>query len=112
MLRFRFVLLTIGIFTLGALLPTTAEAGNLVTWLRKCVENKPPYAHVPTVGVSVGTPSPERYTGGRPCRQWYGYGWGVPTYNWGYFGARYQPVCICHKGYYGDFVQWSYRRGY
>ena len=62
----------------------------------------------------VGTPpGPHRYpeynTG---CYPWYGYGFGVPTYNWGYFGATYRPVCIGHTGYYGDFLQWSYRRGY
>ncbi len=43
---------------------------------------------------------------------WSGYGFGVPTYRWGYFGARYRPVCITHKGYYGTYTQWGYRSGY
>jgi len=40
------------------------------------------------------------------------FGFGVPTYNWGYFGARHGPMCVRHTGYYGDYVQWSCRRGY
>ena len=58
-------------------------------------------------------PGPHRYaeynTG---CYPWYGYGFGVPTYNWGYFGAQYRPACVTHHGYYGDYYQWGYRRGY
>ena len=78
-------------------------------WLNK---PKPPYNQVPPTGVSIGPPNPCRYTGGQPCKEWYGYGFGVPTYNWGYFGARYQSVSVCHKGYYGDHCQWGYRQGY
>lgn len=26
----------------------------------------------------------------------------VPTFTWGYFGARSSPTCSAHKGYYGD----------
>jgi len=58
-------------------------------------------------------PGPYRYPqykgGNYP---WYGYGFGVPTYQWGYFGAEYRPASISHHGYYGDFTQWGYRRGY
>ena len=64
-------------------------------------------------GVSIGPPGPHRFpeyqAGGYP---WYGYGFGVPTYSWGYFGARYRPGYVSHKGYYGDYTQWGYRRGY
>jgi hypothetical protein len=42
----------------------------------------------------------------------YSYGFPVPTYNWGWFGAKhYYPRTISHRGYYGDYWQWSYRRG-
>jgi hypothetical protein len=44
---------------------------------------------------------------------WTGYGFGgVPTYQWGYFGARYRPVKIYHQGYYGHQISYGYRHGY
>ena len=43
---------------------------------------------------------------------WYGYGFGVPTYSWGWFGVKYRPAVTCHRGYYDDFYQWGYRQGY
>ncbi len=44
---------------------------------------------------------------------WPGYGFGgVPTYQWGYFGARYRPIKIYHQGYYGHQISYGYRRGY
>jgi len=67
--------------------------------------------------VSVGPPGPQRYpqyAGGN--HPWYGYGFGVPTYNWGYFGARYHGTCQgifnTYHGYHEDFHQWSCQRGY
>ncbi len=69
--------------------------------------------HVP-YGVSVGTPGPQRYPqyadGNYP---WYGYGLGVPTYNWGYFGANGHGTLLTgFRGYHGNFWQWGYQRGY
>jgi hypothetical protein len=44
---------------------------------------------------------------------WTGYGFGgVPTYQWGYFGARYRPMKVYHRGYYGHRMSYGYRRGY
>ena len=44
---------------------------------------------------------------------WYGYGFPVETYRWGWFGAqRYYPRVVWHRGYYGDCCRWGYRRGY
>ena len=63
-------------------------------------------------GQSAGIPAPHRYPEYNQCSPWYGYGLGVPTYSWGYFGATYRPAVNCHRGYYGDFTQWGYRRGY
>lgn len=65
-------------------------------------------------GVSVGPPGPQRYAqyanGNYP---WYGYGLGVPTYNWGYFGANgHGTLLTAYRGYHGDYWQWSYQRGY
>jgi hypothetical protein len=40
------------------------------------------------------------------------YGFGVPSYRWGWFGAHYWPRMTYHCGFYGDRMQWSYRYGY
>lgn len=74
---------------------------------------------------SLGTPSPERppievYEGhsrhhgaAMPPAGWSGYGFGgIPTYQWGYFGAKYHAVKIYHRGYYGHRMSYGYRRGY
>jgi len=86
----------------------------LLTALASAAQPEPPPAPVIVPKRYVAAPpGPHRYleynTG---CYPWYGYGLGVPTYNWGYFGAHYRPAPICHQGYYGDFYQWGYRRGY
>jgi hypothetical protein len=44
---------------------------------------------------------------------WYGYGFPVKTYRWGWFGAaRYYPTVVWHRGYYNDCCRWAYRSGY
>lgn len=44
---------------------------------------------------------------------WYGYGFPVSSYRWGWFGAeRYYPRVTWHCGYYGDSIRWAYRHGY
>lgn len=48
-----------------------------------------------------------------PAEGWYGYGFPVSSYRWGWFGAsRYYPRVVWHKGYYGDCCRWAYRSGY
>ena len=98
---------------LGPPLATVAEGGWGHLLPRRDVDAGPPAYQSSLQGVSVGPPGPHRYpeynTG---CYPWYGYGFGVPTYNWGYFGAHYRPFSVSHTGYYNDFVQWGYRRGY
>ena len=98
--------------SLALLSPTPAAAGNLLGWLTgyHC-DRSPDYSGNPK-RIVAAPPGPHRYPEYNVHCPWYGYGFGVPTYNWGYFGARYRPACICHHGYYGDFSQWSYRRGY
>ena len=41
-----------------------------------------------------------------------GFSLGVPTFNWGYFGARHVPDSTTHADYYGDYFQRSIRQGY
>ncbi len=61
----------------------------------------------PRAGAGAVVPQDMSATG------WTGYGFGgVPTYQWGYFGARYRPVKIYHQGYYGHQMSFGYRRGY
>ncbi len=43
---------------------------------------------------------------------WYGTVWGVPAYNWGYFGAPSYPTSRWHEGYSRDFYQWGQWRRY
>ena len=42
------------------------------------------------------------------------FGYGVPSYNWGYFGARHGPTCVSstHRGYYHDYCQWNWNPRY
>jgi len=112
MSRRGILIVLVSVLLAGFVLPACASAGNwlgLLKWQRR----------VPAESVGnpkrivAPPPGPHRYpeynTG--PC-PWYGYGFGVPTYNWGYFGARYRPATIAHSGYYDTYTQWGYRRGY
>ena len=48
-----------------------------------------------------------------PPGGWYGYGFPVKSYRWGWFGAEhYYPRVLWHHGYNGDHYRWSYRCGY
>lgn len=51
--------------------------------------------------------------GVRPPGPWYGWGFPVQTYRWGWFGAaHYYPWCYWHEGYYGNCCRHAYRCGY
>jgi hypothetical protein len=56
----------------------------------------------------------ESYNYHRPqASGWYGYGFPVSTFRWGWFGAEhYYPRVFWHEGYYGDCCRYSYRHGY
>ncbi len=90
-----------------------AVAGDLFGWKKPAAAAVPPAPYNPPSVVAGSPPGPYRYpplsSGNYP---WYGYGFGVPTYNWGYFGAAYHPASIAHHGYYGDYTQWGWRQGY
>ena len=95
------------------LLTAPALAGYPLGW-KKGHRHRPPPGYVSSP-LQMVTPPPSPYYHGpsHPSPPaWNGYGFGVPTFQWGYFGARYRPVCITHKGYYGNYTQWSYRSGY
>jgi hypothetical protein len=48
-----------------------------------------------------------------PKGGWYGYGFPVSTYRWGWFGAeRYYPRVGWRSDYNGDCVRFGYRYGY
>jgi hypothetical protein len=34
------------------------------------------------------------------------------AYPWGYFGARPSNQRVSHRGYYGEYYEWAYRRAY
>jgi hypothetical protein len=42
---------------------------------------------------------------------WYKHGCAVPTYNWGYFGARYRPLVVGGHSYYSTYGQVGFRPG-
>lgn len=91
---------------------TTATAGELLDRLLGRHYYRLP-DHVDSPWQSAGLPpGPHRYGEQHVSGGWYGYGFGVPVYRWGYFGAHYRPVSIFHKGYYNDYSQWGYRHGY
>ena len=55
-----------------------------------------------------GRPGPYPPKGG-----WYGYGFPVSTYRWGWFGAEhYYPRVGWHSDYNGDCIRFAYRYGY
>ena len=100
---------------LAALLhsPGGAVAGDLFGWKKPSAAAAPPAPYNSQPAVVGSPPGPYRFpafsNGNCP---WYGYGFGVPTYSWGYFGAAYHPASIAHTGYYQDYTQWGWRQGY
>jgi hypothetical protein len=96
--------------------PATAAAGDWFGWLwgrPKPAAQPAPYTPQPIV--VAAPPGPYRhpaYANANGLYPWYGYGFGVPTYQWGYCGSTFRPIQICHYGYYNTFTQWGYERGY
>ncbi len=46
-------------------------------------------------------------------RPYWGQALGATHYNWGYFGARHDRAqFIGHSGFYGEYTQFGYSRGY
>jgi len=100
------------VLALGLLPAATVSAGQWLGVAGRAPQGRPPHYAGNPMGSSAGPPAPHRYPEYNIYYPWYGYGFGVPTYNWGHFGARWRPASIRHTGYYGDYMQWGYRRGY
>jgi hypothetical protein len=94
----------------GLFRPAPAAAFDLLGWLKG---NHRSYTAMylggagPDAGPAPGAPFQPGVTLFSPP---YGYVPGVPSYNWGYFGAPYLPVHFCHQGYSGDCSWWHYHR--
>ena len=110
MLRRGLPMIAAATLILGSVFP--ASAFELPRLLRAKAHQPPPDAVATPQGYSAGIPTPYRCPGAPQVAPWYGYGFGVPTYSWGWFGVKYRPAVTCHRGYYDDFYQWGYRRGY
>jgi hypothetical protein len=55
---------------------------------------------------------PESGVAGPPS-PWYGWGFPVQTYHWGWFGAQhYYPYTFWHQDYYGQCCRFAWRCGY
>jgi len=113
MTRGTVLTVSLGLLLATCALPAPAHGGDFLRRLTGHVHSQA-YADVQSPSVHVAAPpGPHRYPEYNAATgPWYGYGFGVPTYNWGYFGAQYRPAVVCHHGYYGDFTQWGYRQGY
>jgi len=95
-----------GVLLLGLLFPASGHSFELLDRLLSgglFGHSEQPPPNVPAVRPVPFSPPPVNVDGRRP-----GYGFGTPTYNWGYFGARYRKACVFHEGYYGDFSHWGY----
>jgi len=102
-----------GFLLLALLLASSAEAGDMFGRLGGRYVHHRRHGMVEPQQHVAAPPGPHRYPQyNAAAAPWYGYGFGVPTYNWGYFGAKYRPAVVSHHGYYGDFSQWGYRQGY
>jgi len=45
-------------------------------------------------------------------KPYWGQALGATHYNWGFFGAQRHPQYISHAGYYGEYYQFGYAKGY
>ncbi|MBN2022796.1 MAG: hypothetical protein JW809_08360 [Pirellulales bacterium] len=113
-MRNRFIVAVASVLLLAAAWPSEAvELGRVLGWPRRPAPAWQGNPRAPSPeGQSAGIPGPHRYPEYNQSSPWYGYGFGVPTYSWGWFGATYRPATNCHTGFYGDYYQWGYRRGY
>ena len=105
------VLVCVGLLFLFCTTCVEAGDGPLARLLRGPHARAPQYLGNPQP-MTVAPPTRHVYPEHNVNGPWYGYGFGVPTYPWGYFGAKPRPAVISHHGYHGEFTQWGYRQGY
>jgi hypothetical protein len=60
-------------------------------------------------GYPGGATDPVPLPGPRP---YWGQALGATYYNWGYFGTHQHSQYTFHTGYYGEYTQFGYSRGY
>jgi len=106
-----------GVFVLGlpivVLLAAPAPAARPLNWIRPHPHAPPPGNVADPLQLTAFPPGPYYPANCRPgCSGRHSYDPGTPSFRWGYFGAPYRPAHACHKGYYGQCIQWHYRRGY
>ena len=104
------------VFLSAAMTLSQPAAATALEWFGWAKKPKPAVQPAPCNQppiVVAATPGPYRWpayaNGNYP---WYGYGFGVPTYQWGYCGSTFRPVEFCHFGYYDNYSQVGYRWGY
>ena len=109
------LLFVFGLMSIAASACRAADSGNMPTQL-------PPRPDIRSGGVIEESyiyhrNQPAQVTGAarsvEPAGGWYGYGFPVSTFRWGWFGAaHYYPTVFWHEGYYGDCCRYGYRHGY
>ncbi len=102
------LLLCVLMLALGLTLPTDAQSGELLRKLQsKCAQC---FGHSPSnLQASQVSPPGHWYPQNVPD---IARGGPVPTFSWGYFGAHSRTQASSHAGYYRDYYQTAYRRGY
>jgi hypothetical protein len=104
------LLLTVAAVLAGA---RPAEAIDWLRWGRQSDDacEAPAVVHAPNAAAMPGMGGASGYR--QPnYRYWLDDGLDVPVYRWGYFGAKARPYCVYYHGFYGDYHQYSLRRGY
>ncbi|MHC4407303.1 MAG: hypothetical protein ACYTG0_47445 [Planctomycetota bacterium] len=86
----------------------TADHPVVITRHHRFVDSPSRYCHRPGFPSGcAGTPFYPEYTlGPYPGSDRRA---GVPSFNWGYFGAQPGKTCVRHLGYYGRYIQWGSR---
>ncbi len=114
MLRFYHLIAAVAVLFATTSTATCAEPSKPWSLRRMLTRQDTPYWVGNPKQVVAMPPAPIQYTEhsapGSPA--WSASGTPVPTYNWGFFGARYQQPRCCHKGYYGDTIISSRVIGY
>jgi hypothetical protein len=101
-----------GVLTWATLLSTPAMAAELLgLWKKPYTGPAPVYARQPSRAVAVPPGHQRYYAYNEPDYPWYNNGLGVPTYNWGFFGARYRPAIVGDHPYYNMYSGFSFRPG-
>ena len=92
------------------LLPATASADGLLGLLKKpYIGPAPNNARNPGRSAAVPPAHQRYYAFNVEDYPWFNHGFPVPTYNWGYFGAHFQPSIVTQHPYYNNYRGLSYR---